>query len=78
MEPIEIATDLKPHPLPRLVTPGQQLEAAVRGKDRYAAERAALSFEEKLRILVKLQEKAFAMGRTKVRPWPIQSSVDRA
>ncbi len=56
----------------RLVTPAEHLAAALESKERYAQRRKQLSFEEKLRILVKLQEKAYAMGKTKVKPWPVK------
>jgi hypothetical protein len=46
--------------------------------DRIVADKAIgereyrkLSFEEKLKRLVKLQEKAFFMGQMKFHPWPI-------
>ncbi len=57
----------------RIVSPGDQLDAAVRSKASYASWRKLLSFEEKLRILVKLQEKAYFFGRTKFKPWPIDN-----
>ena len=41
-------------------------------KEEYARKRKGLTFEEKLRILVKLQEKAYFMGKTRFKPWPIE------
>jgi len=40
-------------------------------KEGYAQKRKGLAFEDKLKILVKLQEKAYLMGKTKFKPWPI-------
>lgn len=47
------------------------IQTVAESKVEYDAKRDLLSFEEKLRILVKLQEKAFFMGKLKVKPWPM-------
>ena len=52
-------------------SPAEQIKAAVASKEDYDRKRKSLSYKEKLNIVVKLQEKAFFMGKTKVKPWPI-------
>ncbi len=43
-----------------------------RDKEKLDKAYKTLSFEEKLRQLVKLQEKAWFMGKMKFKPWPIK------
>lgn len=40
-------------------------------KIKYEKNKLKLTFEEKLKILVKLQEEAYFFGRTKVKPWKL-------
>jgi len=44
----------------------------LKSKADYENDKKKLSFEEKLKIMVKLQEKSYAMGATKIKPWPIK------
>lgn len=41
-------------------------------KMEYNRKRMRLPWKEKLKILVKLQEKAYAAGKLRVKPWPIK------
>ncbi|MBI5474320.1 MAG: hypothetical protein HY961_18440, partial [Ignavibacteriae bacterium] len=41
-------------------------------KEAYRKKVAQLSWEEKIKIVVKLQEKAYAAGLTKMKPWPVK------
>ncbi len=56
-----------------LYTPQEHIKAVVKSKENYNTKRKSLPFEEKLKILVKLQEKYYFFGKTKVKPWPIGS-----
>jgi hypothetical protein len=47
------------------------IRAMSESKAAYEAKRSQLSWREKLKILVKLQEKAYAAGKLRVKPWPI-------
>ncbi|MBM2840496.1 MAG: hypothetical protein HW412_1024 [Bacteroidetes bacterium] len=40
-------------------------------KDEYEKKYLSMSFKDKLRVLVRLQKKAYMMGQLKVKPWPI-------
>ena len=40
-------------------------------KEEYEKKYLTMSFMDKLRVLVRLQKKAYAMGQLKVKPWPI-------
>jgi len=51
------------------------LERALAQKAERESQR--LSFEEKLEVLVLLQRKAFAMGKTRIPPWPIASTAEQ-
>jgi len=62
---------MNPEDTGRIVSPQEQLAKVIHCKEEYARNRQALSFEEKLRILTKLQEKAYFMGKTKIKPWPV-------
>ncbi len=44
----------------------------LKSKAQYEEDKKKLTFEEKLKIMVKLQEKSYAMGATKMKPWPIE------
>ena len=41
-------------------------------KEEYEKNYLAMSFMDKLRVLVRLQKKAYLMGQLKVKPWPIE------
>lgn len=47
------------------------LALVIENKKVYEGNRANLPFEDKLKILAKLQEKAYFFGKTKVKPWPV-------
>lgn len=55
----------------RFDSPEDHIRRVSESKEEYARKRKDLTFEEKLKILVKLQEKAYFMGKTKFKPWPI-------
>jgi len=40
-------------------------------KEEYEKTYLTMSFMDKLRVLVRLQKKAYALGQLKVKPWPI-------
>jgi hypothetical protein len=40
-------------------------------KEEYEKKYLSMSFKDKLRVLVRLQNKAYMMGQLKVKPWPI-------
>jgi hypothetical protein len=40
-------------------------------KEEYEKKYLSMSFKNKLRVLVRLQKKAYMMGQLKVKPWPI-------
>lgn len=40
-------------------------------KEEYEKKYLSMSFKDKLRVLVRLQKKAYMMGQLKVKPWPI-------
>jgi predicted transcriptional regulator YheO len=46
------------------------IKTVAESKSEYHARRNLMNYEEKLKILVKLQEKAIFMGKIKVKPWP--------
>lgn len=46
-------------------------------KEIYQNEKRFLPFAEKLKILSKLQEKAFLLGKTKIKPWPTEVNLER-
>lgn len=48
------------------------IKAVCESKEQYEEQRWNLTFEEKLKLLVKLQEKAYAAGKLRVKPWPIK------
>ena len=41
-------------------------------KEEYEKSYLNMSFMDKLRVLVRLQKKAYLMGQLKVKPWPIE------
>ena len=41
-------------------------------KEQYEKGYLSMSFMDKLRVLVRLQEKAYFMGKTRFKPWPIE------
>jgi hypothetical protein len=41
-------------------------------KEEYEKKYLTMSFMDKLRVLVRLQKKAYLMGQLKVKPWPIE------
>ncbi len=41
-------------------------------KEEYEKSYLNMSFMDKLRVLVRLQKKAYMMGQLKVKPWPIE------
>lgn len=41
-------------------------------KESYEKKYLTMSFMDKLRVLVRLQKKAYLMGQLKVKPWPIE------
>ncbi len=41
-------------------------------KEDYEKKYLTMSFMDKLRVLVRLQKKAYLMGQLKVKPWPIE------
>jgi hypothetical protein len=43
-------------------------------KDEYEKNYLTMSFMDKLRVLVRLQKKAYLMGQLKVKPWPIEEA----
>lgn len=47
------------------------IQSVAESKHQYDARRSSMSFEEKLRILVKLQEKAALLDKINIKPWPI-------
>lgn len=51
------------------------LRAVKESKAEYEKKRHQLSWEEKLELLVKLQEKARFAGKLNVPPWPIGKST---
>jgi hypothetical protein len=55
-------------------TPQQILEDVLKQKEM--RESMSLTFEQKLVVLVLLQQKAFAMGKTRVPPWPVKFPSD--
>ena len=55
--------------------PEELVDTISRSKEAYSAKRKQMSFEEKLLILQKLQEKAYFFGRTKIKPWPIHQNA---
>ena len=59
---------MKPH---IFQTPKEHLDAVTASKSEYERKKKSLSYEEKLKIVVKLQEKAHFMGKTKIKPWPM-------
>ncbi len=48
------------------------LQKMTESKEAYERKVLQLSWEEKIKIVVKLQEKAYAAGWTKVKPWPVK------
>ncbi|MFN0159129.1 MAG: hypothetical protein ACKVRP_13790 [Bacteroidota bacterium] len=48
------------------------IRAVSDSKAEYDKKRLHLSWEEKLKILVKLQQKAYAAGKLSVKPWPMK------
>lgn len=62
---------MKPEKNSLIISPEEHMKTVVRGKEEYQAYKQKMSFEEKLKILVKLQEKAYFFGKTRVKPWPI-------
>ena len=41
-------------------------------KEAYEKKYLTMSFMDKLRVLVRLQKKAYLMGQLEVKPWPIE------
>ncbi len=41
-------------------------------KENYEKKYLTMSFMDKLRVLVRLQKKAYLMGQLNVKPWPIE------
>jgi hypothetical protein len=56
----------------RFDSPDDHIRRVSESKEEYGRKRKRLTFEEKLRILVKLQEKAYFMRKTRFKPWPIE------
>lgn len=48
------------------------IRAVNKSKAKYDKKRLLLSWKEKLKILVKLQQKAYAAGKLRVKPWPMK------
>ena len=48
------------------------INTVAESKAEYDAKRSRMTFEEKLKVLVKLQEKAFFLGKLSIKPWPIE------
>jgi hypothetical protein len=47
------------------------IQRVAEDKERQKKVRSRGSFSEKLKVLVRLQEKAFFMGKTRFKPWPL-------
>ena len=48
------------------------LKDILESKKKYEERKRAKSFEEKIEILVRLQEKAYFFGKTKFKPWNLE------
>jgi hypothetical protein len=46
-------------------------------KEDYEKKYLTMSFMDKLRVLVRLQKKAYVLGRLKFKPWPIDEENQR-
>ncbi len=53
-------------------SPEEFIRRVGESKKAYEDQRQRLSWAEKLEILVKLQQKAYAAGKLRVKPWPIK------
>ena len=47
------------------------LQEMLKSKEQYEKDKENYTFEEKLKYMVRLQKKLYAMGQTKMKPWPI-------
>lgn len=56
---------------PKYASAEELIQRMIEGKKRATESQNRLTFEEKLRLLVRLQEKAYFWGKTKFRPWPL-------
>lgn len=49
------------------------LQEMLKSKEKYEKDKENYTFEEKLKYMVRLQKKSYAMGQTKIKPWPIDT-----
>jgi hypothetical protein len=50
------------------------IKAVAESKAEYRAQYRNLSYKEKIRQIVRLQQKAYLLGRMKFKPWPIDDN----
>ena len=53
-------------------SPEDLIKKVRESKEQYEKEYLSMSFMDKLRVLARLQKKAYTMGQLKVKPWPIE------
>lgn len=61
----------------KYASPDEMILKVRESKDQYEKSYLAMSFMEKLRVMVRLQRKAYLMGKLNVKPWPVDNAPRR-
>jgi hypothetical protein len=53
------------------------IQAVAESKEKHRTRYRTLSYKEKIQQVVRLQKKAYVLGRLKFKPWPVEEKEEK-